>query len=838
MSGAPAEASTVIIGAGIVGNALAWHLARLGETGVVLVDKGPLPNPGGSTGHASNFLFPFEHSRMMLRLTADSVEQYKALGVFTESGGIEVARGEARMQELRRKVSTAKAWDVACELLSPEEVAKLVPYVNDELLVGGLSFPSTGVVDSLRAGTIMRERAQDLGALSVVGNVEVEGLEVIGGRVRAVLTDVGVIRTERVVVCCGVWSPRVARMAGAHIPLTPAVHQMVSVGPIGLFAGTDGEISYPIVRDVDTFMYERQHGADMEVGSYAHRPILVDPDDIPSIAESALSPTEMPFTPEDFDPQLAAALELMPELLGDEAAGVRYAINGLISLTPDGHPLLGPSPEVGGLWSAAASWIKEAPGIARAVAEWMVAGEPELDVHEADLARFYPHQLTRAHVATRAREAFNKTYGIVHPAEQWEGGRGCRRSPLHSRTEALGAVYFETAGWERPQWYTSNEGLLERYSERIATRPAEWDARWYSPVVEAEHLAMRDGAGLVDLGAFCVFDVTGPGALRALERVAVAPLDVRTGRVVYTPFLDEAGGMRADLTVMRLGTSSFRVVTGAGVGMLDRRWIEDHLPDDGSAQLCDVSSGWATIGLWGPRARDILATVCAEDLSHAGFAYGTCRTIEVGDLPVLASRISYVGELGWELYVPADQATSLWDELSDAGAPRGLVPVGIGVYGTTARIEKGYRSYGHDLDPEHTLCEAGLERKVVKRTDFVGRRAHLAERSRPPAARLCTLAVDYRGVEPAARRYPLGQEAVLSEEGEPLVDRLGRRSYVTSAGAGPSVGSHLLLSYLPDAVAIEGSRLLVECMGERYPATVVVAGNGAVFDPANARMRS
>ncbi len=838
MSEVPTEANIVIIGAGIVGNSLAWHLAQLGETGIVVVDKGPLPNPGGSTGHASNFLFPFEHSLMMMQLTRDSVRQYKALGVFTESGGIEVARTEARMQELRRKQSTAKAWDIESHLLSPEEIKKLVPYVNDELLAGGLSFPRTGVVDSLRAGTLMREGAQRLGALTVVGNVEVEGIDVAGGRVRAVRTDAGTVRAGRVVVCCGVWSPRVARMAGAHIPLSPAVHQMVSVGPIALFAGTEGEISYPIVRDMDTYMYERQHGADMEVGSYAHRPILVDPDDIPSIAASALSPTELPFTSEDFDPQLADALELMPQLLGDEKAGVRYAINGLISLTPDGHPLMGESPEVRGLWSAAASWIKEAPAIARAVAEWMTVGRSEIDCHEADIARFHPHQRTRAHVRARADEAFNKTYGIVHPAEQWGSSRGLRRSPVHDRTEALGAVYFETAGWERPQWYASNERLVDLYGDRVTRRASEWDARWYSPIVEAEHLAMRDGAGLVDLGAFCVMDVVGPSALETLNRVAVAQMDVPVGRVVYTPFLDEEGGFRADLTVMRLGESSFRVVTGAGVGMLDRQWLVDHLPDDGSAQLTDVTSGWTTLGLWGPRARDVLASLTTDDVTHGGFRFGTCRWIEVGDLDVLASRISYVGELGWELYVPAENGAALWDKLAGAGQPHGLVPVGIGVYGTTARLEKGYRAYGQELTPDYTLCEAGLQRKLVKRQDFVGRAAHLAERSTPPAATLCTLTVDYHGAPAGERRYPLGHEAILSEEGEPLEDAKGRRSFATSAGAGPSLGSHLLLAYLPTHLAACGARLQVECMGERYPVEVAVAGNGAVFDPGNERMRA
>jgi glycine/D-amino acid oxidase-like deaminating enzyme len=328
MSEVPGRANVVIIGAGIVGNGLAYHLARLGVTRLVLVDKGPLPNPGGSTGHASNFIFPFEHSEMMLQYTVDSVRQYKELGVHTESGGIEVARTEARLQEFKRKLATAQAWGVEAVELTPAEVKKLVPYIDEELLLGGLHFPTAGVVDSLRAGTIMRERAVEMGALTVLGNTEIEGIDVAHTtgvrmpRVSAVRTSAGTIEADQVVICCGVWSPRIAAMAGATIPLTPIVHQMISVGPIELFAGTEGEISYPIVRDVDTGMYERQHGADMEVGSYAHRPILIRPDDIPSIAASALSPTELPFTSDDFDPQLAEALELMPELLGDEKAGV------------------------------------------------------------------------------------------------------------------------------------------------------------------------------------------------------------------------------------------------------------------------------------------------------------------------------------------------------------------------------------------------------------------------------------------------------------------------------------------------------------------------------------
>jgi glycine cleavage system aminomethyltransferase T/glycine/D-amino acid oxidase-like deaminating enzyme len=833
------RASAVIVGAGIVGNGLACHLARLGWRDLVLVDKGPMPNPGGSTGHASNFIFPIEYSKMMMELTRDSAEQYKALGVFTESGGIEVARTAERMEELRRRGSAARAWGIPADHLSPGEVAKLVPYLDESVILGGLSFPTVGVVDSLRAGTLMREEAQRLGALTVLAGTEVLGIEKTpAGRVGAVRTTKGDIATPVCVICCGVWSPRIARMAGARIPLTPIVHQMISVGPVPLFADTAGEIAYPIIRDVDTNMYERQHGGDMEVGSYAHRPIIIGPDDIPSIEEAALSPTEMPFTQDDFDPQLAEALELMPALLGDKRVGIRYAINGLISMTPDGHPALGETPEVPGLWSAAASWIKEGPGIARAVAQWMTGETPEIDIHEADISRFYDHQRTTAHVTARAREGFNKMYGIVHPAEQWESGRPLRLSPAHDRERDLGAVFIETAGWERPNWYASNERLLARYAGRLMEREAEWESRWWSPVINAEHLAMRDGCGLVDLSAFAVLDITGPSALAAVQSAAVAQLDVRVGRVVYTSLLDEAGGFRADLTIMRLGPEAFRVVTGGATGMMDKKWISGQLPGDGSAQLSDVTSAWATFGIWGPNARIVLQAVTEADLSHGGFPFATCREIEIGGVTVLASRISYVGELGWELYVPMEQGARVWDAIWAAGAQHGLVPVGIGVYGTTGRLEKGYRAYGAELAADYNLVEAGMTRPSVKPQPFTGKDAYLAQRAAPPCAVLCTLTVDDHRSASGRLRYMLGGEPVLTPAGEPLVDAKGRHSYVTSAGSGPSVGRHLLMAYLPADRAREGTRLAVEYMAEQYPVTVAVAGATPLFDPENARVRS
>jgi glycine cleavage system aminomethyltransferase T/glycine/D-amino acid oxidase-like deaminating enzyme len=828
----------VIIGAGIVGNSLAHHLTRLGETDVTLIDKGPLPNPGGSTGHASNFIFPVDHSKEMTSLTLESLRQYVELDVFTRSGGIEIARTEQRMHELGRRLSSAKAWGIEpVSMLTPEAVKELVPFIDEQLILGGFYTPGAGVVDSLQAGTLMRERAIKAG-LTVAANTEVLGFELSRGRITGVRTTRGDIEAEKVVIACGAWSPLLARMAGASIPLTPMVHQMIDIGPAPRFANSKGLIEYPIVRDMDTNMYERQEGTGLEIGSYAHRPLTLDADEIPSIEEAALTPTELPFTQHDFDPQMEIALELMPEIVGDESVGVKYAINGVLSVTYDGMPLLGEIPEVAGLWSAAAIWIKEGPGAGKTVAELMVYGESEIDVYESNIARAYPCQRTATHIKARAGEGFNKMYGIVHPGEQWESDRRVRLSPFYERERQLGAVFFEAAGWERPQWYESNAPLLEEYGDRVTRREAEWDSRWWSPIINAEHLAMRDRVGMVDLTAFAIFDMTGPGALDAVQRLAMRQMDVAIGRVVYTPILTPKGGFKQDLTIMRLADDSFRVVTGGAYGMSDLKWFKDHLPADGSAQIADLTSSWCTLGLWGPRAREILASVTGDDVSHEGFPFARCRTIEVGPLSVLASRISYVGDLGWELYVPMEQGARLWDIIAEAGEPHGIVPMGIGVYGTTGRLEKCYRAYGAELEGDFNVVEAGMAWGNVKDAEFIGKEAHVRHREEEPSAVMCTLTVEDHTSKNGVKRYMLGGEPVLTRAGEPLVDGKGRRSYVTSAGAGPSVGKHILMAYLPPGQAVEGTELAVEYLGERYPVTVAVAGPTPLFDPENTRVRS
>src|ERR1700691_5380361 len=347
---------------------------------------------------------------------------------------------------------------------------------------------------------------------------------------------------------------------------------------------------------------------------------------------------------------------------------------------------------------------------------------------------------------------------------------------------------------------------------------------------------MRDACALLAPPAFAVLEISGPAALDAVQALSVAQLDVPVGRVVYTSWLDENGGFRADLTVMRLATDRFRVVTGGATGKSDAKWISDHLPS--GAYLADLTSAWTTIGLWGRRARDVLAAVTADDVSHAGFGFGTCREIEVGGILVLASRISYVGELGWELHVPIEQGARLWDTLWQAGQPAGLVPVGIGGYGSTGRLEKGYRAFGAELTPDYTLVEAGMTRPKVKEQPFIGKEAYLRQRAEQPCAVLCTLTVDSVVSADGTPRYMLGGEPILSVSGERLVDAQGRPSCVTSAGSGPSLGKHLLMAYLPASDAVQGNSLLVEYMGEAFPVTVAVAGATPLFDPSNSRIRS
>ena len=840
MSEFPTRANVVVIGAGIVGNCLVGHLSRLGWDDIVLLDKGPLPNPGGSTGHASNFIFPVDHNKEMALLGEQSANQYRDMNLSVDSGGIEVARTQERMDELERRMTSATAWGIEAHLLTPAEVKELVPFINDEVILGGFYCPTVSVVDSLETGTQMRKEADERGVLRVYANTEVLDLVTEDGpnpgdrTIKAVVTDKGTVEADYVVIACGVWSNRIANMADAYIPLVPAVHQMADVGPIDILAETNNEIGYPIVRDMDTFCYERQSAGSMEVGSYAHRPIFHHPDEIPSNEEAALSPTEMPFTADDFDPQLEQALELM-EMLGD--AEIKYAINGLLSLTPDAMPCLGEIPEVRNLWSAAAVWVKEGPGMAQVVAEWMTHGYPRvIDAHGADVARFYEEEKSDEHIWARAAEHFNKTYGIVHPAEQWESRRNLSTSPYFSRHEELGAEFFQARTWERPQWFNSNADLVERYD--LGEREVEWDNRWWSPITLGEHLNLRENCGVVDLSAFQIYELQGSGAVEYADYLAVNKVDLPVGRSIYTPWLTPDGGFHSDLTMMRMADDRVRIVTGVFDGGRDSFWVKRHMPTDGSVTFSDVTTDLTTLGVWGPNAPELLRSLTDADLTQEGSPYGSVIDAEVAGLACQLFRISYVGDSGWEIYTAWDNGPALWDALFADGRDLGLRATGGGVYGTSGRLEKGYRLMGAELESEYNPLEAGLARPKVKAADFIGKEAYLAAREKgDPEVHLSVLTVEELTDSRGRQRFMQGgNEPILTLDGERIVDSHGRVSRVTTAGPGPSVGKHLLMAYLPTELATPGTDLQVMYMNERFP--VKVATQGAVFDPDDHRMKT
>jgi len=838
MSDFPTRANVVVIGAGIVGSCLVGHLARLGWTDMVLLDKGPLPNPGGSTGHASNFIFPVDHNKEMALLGEQSANQFRDMQLSVDSGGIEVARTTDRMNELDRRMTSAMAWGIEAHLLTPTEVKALVPFINEEVILGGFYCPTVSVVDSLETGTTMRREAVETAGCQVFANTEVLDIRTVEGEggvttVSSVVTDRGTIEAGYVVIACGVWSNRIANMADATIPLVPTVHQMADVGPMDILAETNNEIGYPIVRDMDTFCYERQSAGSMEIGSYGHRPILHHPDEIPSNQEAALSPTEMPFTDDDFDPQMETAIELM-DMLGD--AEIRYAINGLLSMTPDTMPCLGETPEVRNLWSAAAVWVKEGPGMAQAVAEWMTYGYPRvIDVHGADIARFYDEERTDEHIWSRAEEHFNKTYGIVHPAEQWVGRRNLQVGPYFSRQEDLGAEFFQARTWERPQWYGANADLVERYG--LSEREVEWDNRWWSPITVGEHLNLRENCGVVDLSAFQIYELEGPGAVEYADRLAVNKVDVPVGRSIYTPWLNSDGGFHSDLTMMRLGEDRVRIVTGVFDGGRDEFWTRRHMPTDGSVTFTNITKQLTTLGLWGPNAPAVLSQLTNQDLDHEGSPYGWIVDAEVAGVSCQLFRISYVGDTGWEIYTAWENGPGLWDALMEAGADLGIRATGGGVYGSSGRLEKGYRLMGAELESEYNPLEAGLARPRVKAADFIGKEAYLAARQAgDPEVLMCTLTVEDQTDGGGRQRHMMGgNEPILTADGGRITDSHGRVSRVTSAGYGPSVGRHLLMSYLPRELSTPGTDLQVMYMNELFPARV--AGTAAVFDPDDSRLK-
>ena len=816
----PRHARAVVVGAGIAGCSVAYHLTTLGWRDIVVVDQGPLFETGGSTSHAPGLVFQINPSKTMTSLARATVDLWSQLelgGVpcVNTVGSLEVAWTPERLADLKRKVGYGLSWGVEAHLLGGAEARGLFPLLSERVL-GAMYVPSDIQTPATRPAEAMAREAERNGA-AFHGNVKVTGFGITDGRVAAVRTTQGDIKTDLVVSAVGIWAPRLGGLAGVPIPLSPMQHIYAVTTPLPDLAGSTEDISLPIVRHQDAAMYFRQVGEAIGIGSYRHEPLVVEADDILDHEEAPIAPAEMPFTPDHFESGMAAAREVLPSL---EGAGLARKFNGLFSFTTDGFPVLGESPAVRGFWSAQAVWITHAGGVGKAVAEWIVNGEPTIDLRECDIRRFHPHALSRPYVRARAAQQYREVYDIIHPRQQMANPRNIRLTPFYARQRELGAVFFENAGWERPQWFDANQGLLDSLPVTGESR-AGWAAREWSPTVAAEHVATRERAALFDLSPFAKFEVTGRGALEALQRLASNQMDKPVGSITYTPMLTPSGGIKCDLTVTRLGSERFLVLTGGAMGLHDLDWIRSHLPDDRSVSVADVSSGRCCVGLWGPKAREVLSRVCEDDVSDAAFPYLTAKPITIGEVPVLALRISYVGELGWEIYAPAEQGLRLWDALWEAGRPLGLIAAGGAAF-DSLRLEKGYRLWGNDIHTEYNPYEAGLGFAVrMRKGEFVGREALGKLRAQGLTRRLCCMTLD----DPNC--VVVGKEPIL--DGDRVL------GYVTSANYGHSIGRGIVYGYLPIDHAEAGTKVDVLYFGERLQATVA---NEPIYDPDGRRMKA
>ncbi len=818
------RAQLVIIGAGIVGTSAAYHLAELGITDVLVLDQGPLFETGGSTSHAPGLVFQTNGSRTMCRLARYTVELYAGLEpvddgpVWFGVGGIEVATTPERMQELKRRVGFARSYGIeGAALLTPEETVARIPLIDPSRILGSYFVPTDGIAKAVRAATSLARRAEAKG-VAFEGNVAVTGFDIRDGRVQGVHTDRGDVACEQALICAGIWGPKVGRMAGVPTPLAVVQHQLVWTHPLDeLSADAGEEVVHPILRHQDASLYYRQRGDRYALGNYRHEPILFDPEDLRPWQDGEPMPSIEPFTPVDFGVCEEASARLLPATAG--RVDWPTAINGMFSFTPDMGSVVGESADVWGLWLCEAVWVTHGGGMGRMVAEWIAEGEPSMDMAEADANRFYPYMTTPPYVAARGAQQYREVYDIIHPLQQMTSPRDLRLTPFHRRHRALGAAFFVGAGWERPQWFEANAALLTG-DEPWAGRDA-WAATNWSPIVGAEHLATRERVAVFDLTPYVKLRVWGADALRFLERVCANRIDRPVGTVVYTAMLTPKGGIRCDLTVTRMADDKFQVVTGGGSGMHDLAWLRAQVRRGERVWIGDRTITRFCLGLFGPRARAVLQAVTDEDVSNEAFPYMTARQLNIGEVPVDAQRISYVGELGWELYGPMEMGERTWDLLWDAGLGHGIIAAGGGAF-DSLRLEKGYRLWGQDLSIEHDPFEAGVGFAVrMSKPEFQGKAALEAKLGAGQTHRLSAIVFDDPSV------VVMGKEPIRAD-GHVV-------AYVTSASYGYSIGRGIVYGYLPAELAVEGTPVEVEYFDTRSPARVAPE---PLWDPKGERLRA
>jgi 4-methylaminobutanoate oxidase (formaldehyde-forming) len=808
----PSSARCVIIGGGVGGASIAYHLAELGWRDVVLVDRNQLTS--GSTFHSAGLVGQLRSSVSLTKMMMYSVALYRKLGGgefdpgWTECGGIRLACTPERWEETRRQAGWAKTFGLPLELISAEEAREKFPLMVTDGVLGASWLPTDGYLDPSQLTYALADGARR-GGCAIHLNTRVLGIDVDRGRVHRVRTDKGDIEADVVVNAGGMYAAEIGRLAGVRIPIVPFAHEYLVTQPFRERGGSH----LPTMRDPDLLIYFREEGGGLVMGGYerASAPWALRDggrglDQIPPDFNGRL-------LEEDWDRFEEIVINSRKRVPAMEDVKVTKLINGPEAFTPDGEFCLGET-AVRGLYVAAgfcAHGLAGAGGVGKVMAEWIADGEPQMDLWQMDVRRFGAQYRSPSYTLERVLETYETYYDIHYPFEERQAGRPLRASPAYEWHRSRDAAFGEKSGWERVNWYESNAA---RGDESL--RPRGWAGKHWSPAIGAEHLGCREAAAIFDESSFAKLEVVGPGAAGLLERLCDNRVARDVGRITYTQMLNSRGGIECDFTVARLGEETFSIVTGTAFGNHDREWIRRHLPDDGSVQVRDVTAGWACFGIWGPRARDVLAPLTPQSLENEDFPYMSVRDLTVANVPVRALRVTYVGELGWELYCPTEYGATLWRELWEAGEPHGLVAGGYRAI-DSLRLEKGYRVWGADITPDETPEEAGIGFTVKMDKDFLGREA-LAGAT--PRKRLCCISLE----DP--RSVALGNEPV--RVGGEIAGR------VTTGGYGYTVERSIAYAYLPPEHAEPGTRVELDIFGEW------VAGELAeepLFDPGGDRVR-
>ncbi|MHB8776480.1 MAG: GcvT family protein [Anaerolineales bacterium] len=809
MSEFPTHAQVVIIGGGVGGASIAYHLTLLGWKDVVILERHELT--AGSTWHSAGLVGQMRSDANLTRMMHYSTDLYRKLkaetGVDTswrEVGGLRLASSAERMEENKRLVGMARSFGVPMELISPKEALDMFPLMNIDGVLGAAYTPNDGSIDPTGLTNALAMGAKNRGA-KIFTNTSVEKINLKDGRVSEVVTDKGTIKTEIVVNASGMWGREVGRMVGLNLPVVPMAHLYIMTKPI---EGVTNK--FPNLRDPDLLVYWREEVGGLITGGYERQPATFGLNGIPKDFKFQLLPPDW----ERFTPLMENSIRRVPAV---ENAEVVKLLNGPEGFTPDGEFLLGPT-SVKGFWVACAfcaHGLAGAGGIGKVMAEWIVDGNPEWDMWRLDVRRFGPNYNSLDYTVARTFETYTQYYDIHFPGEERLSKRNVRTSPTYYRLRDLGCHFGEKMGWERPNWYKKYEELATHGHE-----PKGWARHNWSRAIGYEHLMARENAGLFDETSFNKFEVRGPGALGFLNNVCANEMDQPIGAITYTQCLNKRGGIECDFTVTRLAADRFFIVTGTAFGQHDMSWLSINMPEDGSVTLEDVSSNYVCLGMWGPKARTILEKVTMDDVSNAGFPYMTSKRMNVGDVPVIASRVTYVGELGWEFYCPSEYGLRLWDTLWEAGAPEGMVAGGYKAI-DTLRLEKGYRYWSGEITPDYTPYEAGLGFAVkLDKANFIGRDALVKQKAEGIKQKLCTITLS------DDRTIVLGKEPLRS--GDKIV------GWVASGGFGYSVNKSIAYAYLPMEYAKVGTQLEVECFGEQVSAEVAQA---VLWDAKGERIR-